>query len=63
MPLPEFESTADAPRDSLVAGAASSGLTMRQCVGIFCPDQEQLRGAAKRDLHQIKTTARIDPWW
>jgi hypothetical protein len=36
---------------------------MRQCAGPFRPDQVQLRGAAKRDLHQIKTTARIDPWW
>jgi hypothetical protein len=36
---------------------------MRQCAGTICPDQEQLRGAGKSDLHQIKTTVRIDPSW
>jgi hypothetical protein len=35
---------------------------MRQCAGTFYLDQEHA-AAGKRDLHQIKTTVRIDPSW
>jgi hypothetical protein len=52
----------DTMHEDRTAGAASSGLTMRQCDGLARFDRAQ-RKPRTRHLHQFKTTARIDlPW-